>query len=98
MENIFGDLVNDAQFAKILPANAHRCSVSSDQTHQNIPHHLLRQQQFAKILLLQYFSAWKQTVISIFPVEFCTHWVNQKTLSAQIMYGALTRHAHIMPE
>ena len=55
MEKIFGNLVNDAQFAKIFPANAHRCSVSSDQTNQNIPHHLLHQQQFAKILLLQYF-------------------------------------------
>ena len=31
--------------------------LSSDQTHQNIPHHFLRQQQFAKILPLQYFSA-----------------------------------------
>ena len=57
MEKIFGNLVNDAQFAKIFPANAHRCGVSSDLIHQNIPHHLLRQQQFAKILLLQYFSA-----------------------------------------
>ena len=54
MEKIFGNLVNDAQFAKIFPANAHRCSettegLSSNQTHQNIPYHLLCQQQFAPV-------------------------------------------------
>ena len=46
---IFANLMNDAQFAKIFPANAHRYSettegLSSEQTHQNIPHHLLGQQ------------------------------------------------------
>ena len=45
MEKIFENLVNDEQFAKIFPDNAHRCSVSSDQTNQNIPH------QFTKILV-----------------------------------------------
>ena len=61
MEKIFGNLVNDAKFAKIfLPMLIDTVKLteglSSDQTHQNIPHHFLLQQQFAKILPLQYFS------------------------------------------
>ena len=45
----FANLMNDSQFAKSFPANAHRYSettegLSSEQTHQNIPHHLLGQQ------------------------------------------------------
>ena len=61
MAKILKNLVNNAQFAEIFPINTHKYSETTEdrhQIHQNIPHHLLRQQQLAKILPLQYFSAY----------------------------------------
>ena len=95
MEKIFENLVNDAQFAKFFLTNTRKYhetteDLSSDSPKYSSPFASPAPicQNFTPSIFFRVRYLHRSTVISIFPEEFCTHWVNEKTLSAQIMYGA----------